>query len=342
MSILLSRNEFREAVFARDGGKCVTCKQPGQDAHHIMERRLFPDGGYYLDNGATLCGQHHIEAEQTTLSCDAIRIAAGIKTVVLPPHLYKDQQYDKWGNPILPNQERLIGELFHDESVQKILAPVLWRFTSKVKYPRTWHLPFSPGVGKDDRVMDDLSTLKSGEVLVTEKMDGENTTLYRDYIHARSTDFNPHPSRGWVKAFHAQIQHDIPKGWRICGENLFAKHSIKYEELPSYFLGFSVWNDKNECLSWDDTLDWFYLLGIIPAPTLYIGDWDQKQVEEIAENLDPETQEGLVVRVTRKFHYRDFSSCVGKFVRSNHIQTHGGWMRQEVEKNGLTKPVAIL
>ena len=51
----LTRDQFRNGVFARDGHKCVLCQAPGQDAHHIMERRLFPDGGYYLDNGATVC-----------------------------------------------------------------------------------------------------------------------------------------------------------------------------------------------------------------------------------------------------------------------------------------------
>lgn len=63
MSKLLTRDEFRRAVFARDGYRCAACgARPSDialvvdlDAHHIMERRLFPDGGYYLDNGATLC-----------------------------------------------------------------------------------------------------------------------------------------------------------------------------------------------------------------------------------------------------------------------------------------------
>lgn len=38
-----------------------------------------------------------------------------------------------------------------------------------------------------------------GPVVITEKMDGENTTLYRDGLHARSLDSRHHPSRNWVK-----------------------------------------------------------------------------------------------------------------------------------------------
>ena len=53
---LLSRDDFRELTFQRDGHRCVLCGAPAQDAHHIIERRLFPDGGYYLGNGASVCG----------------------------------------------------------------------------------------------------------------------------------------------------------------------------------------------------------------------------------------------------------------------------------------------
>src|SRR6185369_10119940 len=86
-----------------------------------MERRLWEDGGYYLDNGASLCGVCHIEAEETLISPEQIRKGAGIEKILLPPHLYPDYEYDKWGNIVNPNGTRLRGELFWDESVQKIL-----------------------------------------------------------------------------------------------------------------------------------------------------------------------------------------------------------------------------
>ena len=46
MSKLLTRDEFRRQVFERDGNKCVFCDRPAKDAHHIIERRLWPDAGY--------------------------------------------------------------------------------------------------------------------------------------------------------------------------------------------------------------------------------------------------------------------------------------------------------
>ncbi len=331
--ILLSRDAFRQAVFERSGGRCVVCHGPAADAHHIMERRLFPDGGYYLNNGAAVCAQHHLDCETTRISVEDIRLAAGIERKVLPPEYYDDQPYDKWGNPVLPNGRRMRGELFQDESVQKVLAMggVLDQFTKYVKYPRTWHLPWSPSVGKDDRVLEDMSHFEGRRVVVTEKMDGENTTLYRDYIHARSIDGRTHPSRAWVKNFHAKMAHEIPDGWRICGENLYAEHSIHYDNLLSYFMGFSIWDDKNVCLSWKDTLEWFCLLPILPVTVLYDGIYDQKKIEGLS-SLDWGFHEGYVMRVHDAFAYGEFPVSVGKFVRAGHIQTTKHWMHGQAMK----------
>ena len=146
--------------------------------------------------------------------------------------------------------------------------------TDRVKYPRTPHLPWSPGGTSDDSYLVDTKHFEGKEVIVTEKMDGENTTLYNDGMHARSIDSRHHPSRDWVKAFHSVFAREIPVGWRVCGENVYAKHSIEYDALPSYFLLFSVWNEKNESLSWDQTVEWASLLGVETVPELWRGIWD--------------------------------------------------------------------
>lgn len=334
---ILTRDQFRSKVFERDENLCVFCKEPAVDAHHIMERRLFPDGGYYIDNGASVCEYHHIECERTNITLEQVREACGIKKIVIPPHLYKDQFYDKWGNPILPNGLRLKGELFDDESVQKVLSHKLNEFTNYVKYPRTYHLPWSPGMNDDDRMMKDLSGLENKQVVVTEKMDGENTTMYQDYIHARSVDSRSHPSRNWIKGFHSKISYDIPVGWRICVENLYATHSIHYTDLQSYVYGFSIWNDKNICLSWSETLEWLSMLEICPVPVLYQGIFDKEAIQKAFLKRSKESEcEGYVVRLSTEFHYKDFRNSVAKYVRPNHVQTTKHWFHgQQVVPNGL-------
>ena len=47
--------------------------------------------------------------------------------------------------------------------------------------------------------------------------------------------------------------NDLSEDERICGENLFAKHSVEYNDLPSFFMVFSWW-EANKCLSWDETI----------------------------------------------------------------------------------------
>lgn len=67
---LLSRKDFKELGFRRTNGKCCIegCNKEAVDAHHIMDRKLWKDGGYYLSNCAPVCEEHHIECENGTIS----------------------------------------------------------------------------------------------------------------------------------------------------------------------------------------------------------------------------------------------------------------------------------
>lgn len=204
------------------------------------------------------------------------------------------------------------------------------------KYPRTYHLPWRLGISSDDKILNDISCFYNMDIIVTLKMDGENTSMYSDKIHARSIDSKDHISRHWIKTFWNNIKYDIPDGYRICGENLYAKHSIKYENLKSYFYGFSIWNETT-CLSWDDTLDFFSLLSIEPVEVIYEGIFDRNKLIELADNLDMNINEGYVIRNKNSFNYSDFSSNVAKFVRKNHVQSDVHWIHKEIELNRMSK-----
>jgi len=207
--------------------------------------------------------------------------------------------------------------------------------TTYIKYPRTYHLPWSHGRTDDDKVLVSTAQFEGKEVVVTEKMDGECTTFYHNHIHARSLDSANHPSRNWVKGFWSGMKNDIPLGWRICGENLYAKHSIFYKDLLSYFYGFSIWNERNEVLDWDSTLEFFALLNIIPVNEIYRGVYNEQHIIELGEHLIQSGAEGYVVRLTAQFHYNDFRVCVGKCVRKDHVQTNKHWRQQEIIPNLL-------
>lgn len=206
-----------------------------------------------------------------------------------------------------------------------------------IKYPRTPHLPWSPGTTDDDKVLKDLSHFDGKMVVVTMKMDGENTTMYQNHIHARSIDSRGGTDRDWVKTFWSTFSHDIPDGWRICGENLYARHSIAYNNLFSYFLGFSIWDDNNICLSWNDTLTYFLSLDIMPVDVIWQGIWSESDIRNLHKSLNPNTDEGYVVRLADSFHYDDFGKSVAKYVRKGHVQTDTHWRQMEIVPNKLYK-----
>ncbi len=212
------------------------------------------------------------------------------------------------------------------------------------KYPRTYHVPWSKGTTSDDRILSSVKHFYNKEIIVSEKIDGESCSIYNDHIHARSIDSKHHESRNLVKALAAKIQHDIPAGYRICGENMAAKHSIHYLNLESYFYVFGIYDDKNICLSWNETVEWCNALELPTVPVLYRGVWDEEKVKacwtgvSTASPGDP--QEGYVVRVSHAFPYEEQDKGLDsiytvKMVREKHVQTSAHWLNEPMIPNKI-------
>ena len=62
----MDRKEFKKIIFERTNNKCCVpgCNCDAVDAHHILDRHLWSNGGYIISNGASLCAKHHIDAEE--------------------------------------------------------------------------------------------------------------------------------------------------------------------------------------------------------------------------------------------------------------------------------------
>lgn len=128
---MLTRATFSTAVLARDKGRCIFCGGVAIEAHHILDRKLWPQrDGYFLSNGASVCEADHWKCEITEYSVEQVRAAVGILKPALPPGFDENEQYDKWGNRLLPDGRREAGPLFDDDGAQKALAKGrhLWRF----------------------------------------------------------------------------------------------------------------------------------------------------------------------------------------------------------------------
>lgn len=119
---------------------------------------------------------------------------------------------------------------------------------------------------------------------------------------------------------------------RICGENLYARHSLGYDNLSTYFEVFSIWQE-DYCLSWPETVEWAELLGLSTVPVLYTGTWDTEFIQHVMQ-INPSVQEGYVVRNSEGFYYQDFSKNMAKYVRAGHVTTNESW-RMNWKKNLL-------
>lgn len=342
---VLPLGDFIKAVQKRDRGQCVICGDITHEVSFVVDPLVFEDGedtssrlSQVMSNGVLLCEGHAYEAKTTLLSVQDIRKAAGMSDWSLPDTFEHDQEYDRYGNAILPSGQRMKGPWFFHEEVQKALdeGSVLSIFTDRVKMPRTFHMPWSEGRSDDDKVIHDMSIFEGREVVLTEKMDGENTCFYHDYIHARSIDGRHHPSRDWIKSFHASIAWQIPESFRIYVENLYARHSVSYHDLKSYCLGFHVW-DGFTCLSYDESLEYLDMLGIEPVRELWRGIYDERAIRNVQQGLDQDRVEGTVLRIVDAFQYSQFRHSVVKQVRKDHVTTSKHWMQEALVPNELRR-----
>lgn len=163
------------------------------------------------------------------------------------------------------------------------------------KYPRTFHLPESCGIGNDDRVQYDLSAF-TGDLVVTEKLDGSNVTLSHDGFFTRSGQ-----TASFAAPVVASCRYDIPVGWYISGEF-----------LPGRFVVFGVWADSI-LQSWDDTVEWAALLSLPVVPVLYRGN-DFTVARGIRSS-----GEGTVIRTAGTI--TDFPRHCVKYVREGFVPT---------------------
>ncbi len=209
-----------------------------------------------------------------------------------------------------------------------------------VKFSRTVHLPWSLGATSDDKILKSVTHFeRMREVVVTEKLDGENTTGYVDHIHARSLDSAHHWSRTRVKGIWAgkivpAIVSDLTIH-RVCGENMQAVHSIEYTEMLDWFYVFAVFGKDGWRLSWDEMEEFCDKAGLLMAPVLYRGPWDERVIKSLFTGRSKlgGAQEGYVVANADPFRDLFYTENVAKFVRRDHVQTDEHWMHQTPREN---------
>ena len=200
------------------------------------------------------------------------------------------------------------------------------------KYSRTYHFPFSEGATNDDRIQDDWQKILQHEIVVTEKLDGENTCVKDIGVFARS---HAAPTQSaWSKNMQPiweRLKNEMGD-LEIFGENLYGIHSIEYEKLSDYFFVFAI-REGEKWLSWAEIEDYCALFDLKTVPVVKIGTFEEKSVLPFIKNEIKSGSafggecEGFVFRNKNAFHVNDFATNVLKYVRKNHVQTDEHWTK---------------
>lgn len=209
------------------------------------------------------------------------------------------------------------------------------------KYPRTYHVPWSPGSTSDDKKLDSQWFYANGwagsEIVISEKLDGENVAFSRYDVFARSHSV---PTRSpWSRNLWEndgllwKIKDKIGEDEWVYGENLYGEHSIHYNKLPGYFFMFALRN-RNYWHNWDEVEMVADILGVPTVPILYRGVIEtepqlRRMVDEFMSQPSTfgDTKEGVVIRKANGFYDDYFSKSVCKYVRANHVQTDEHWTK---------------
>jgi hypothetical protein len=203
------------------------------------------------------------------------------------------------------------------------------------KYNRTYHLPWSPGSTNDDRISDNVESLLGKEIVITEKLDGENCGMTDEGVYARShAAFTTSAWSREVRQLHKlSVEDELGDGFFLFGENMEGIHSIEYTNLESYFYIFGI-RDNDIWTPWEKVEEYSYLLDIPTVPVLFKGIVNSaKELQQIVEDLVSKesalggAREGIVVRNAGEFDNSDFAENVMKWVRKDHVTTTEHWQR---------------
>lgn len=219
------------------------------------------------------------------------------------------------------------------------------------KFPRTphlwWPLDRAP---KDDRVIEPASVreLLSGEVIVEEKIDGATLGLSLDehgeiraqnrgsWVDRRAhSQFNP--MWAWISQRKLALTDALQNNRILFGEWCFAVHSVQYDRLPDWFLGFDAY-DRERGRFWStqrrDTL--LKVAGVSQVPRLRVGRTTLTELQDMLRSEQSRIGKGPVEGLYIRRDGAEWLGARAKLVRPEFltaIEEH--WSARPLERNQL-------
>lgn len=351
---IIEREEWSSGGYIPENGVAV-CNHHHREA---AETNYIPPQAFWLWNTLTESG---ISATELSKWDELSVASAGVHT----PSQYETLDLDKWGSKLKSPPDTGVRKVDKYPSTPHLLQ-LYWHDTETTAQTRT---------ESDDTGLDSLDHLVGHPLVITQKMDGGNCMLVADVdnpVRARngtSPEDTMRPlHRDGGLYWKQQVNQKLPDRLQVFGEWMWAKHSIHYgcdcdqscddvgpnlsgltgvDDERSYFQVFGVYDRKlNLWLSWPTTKMVSKQLGFPTVPVVYeetspttatftTEHEARRTLLSYAKEVVSNGGEGIVVRVKYPFHYGQFQSRVGKYVRENHVNTDEHWSHKPVVRNQL-------
>jgi hypothetical protein len=249
---------------------------------------------------------------------------------------------------------------------------------SMVKYPRTLHVEGSNLQIGDPGKKIPFSELAGKHLVVEEKMDGSNSAVGLDiygqlYLQSRGhillggrreTQFDM--LKSMMHPMRSRLAEVLGERYVMFGEWLYARHTIYYDKLPSYFMEFDVWDRHAEAFL--DTPSREVLLAplrrqIVPVRVIHAGPLDSLDELKamvspsafISDDLETRQQNFLEACKQTKCRYEDELRATdlsglmeglylkveeGGIVRGRYKFVRGGFMQKvlDSEEHWMSRP----
>ncbi len=221
------------------------------------------------------------------------------------------------------------------------------------KFPSTPHLAWlGSGDVREDKILPphEVSDFLSNSLEVEEKIDGANLGISFDsqgtmrfqnrgnWLEGKLTG-QWERLRGWSANHEVSLRRLLPAHHVLFGEWCYARHSVHYDQLPDWFIGFDVYDGKMERF-WRAKRRNELLLqaGLSVVPNAGRGNFILPELIDLLDGpsqFGTERREGIYLRIEDD----EWLTSRAKIVRPEFIQQIGEhWSKGALLSNSLLKP----
>lgn len=218
------------------------------------------------------------------------------------------------------------------------------------KFPHTPHLLWlGTGAPRDDKILTPTQAAEflSGEVIVEEKVDGANMGLSlgpdgRVRAQSRGNYLAPgrshsqwNPLWPWLAERRDSLEAGLQGGLMLFGEWCYARHTVPYDALPDWFLGFDIFELSSRRF-WpaDRRNDWLQNHGLASVPEVTRGKFRLNQIQSLlgSSAIGNVPMEGIYLRRDCADWLQSRAKVVSAEFKQQ-IEQH--WTRRSVVPNQL-------